>query len=204
MFDSKYLENLKIYVGKDVIIYDRGDEADFYDDWDIQYFLRRKGQKYILIIKERGCERDLTIYDSEIEMKRNIALIVKNIYSKNIDYSLSEEFEDATNTLELKRLISKYADESLYSVNDVKEDRINIQSEENNLYSIFFLDKRGNRCFFERDAEAPFAFARFYNEVVSYRESLKRLETYEKAFQDWLDYDDKIDLLYGSRLKCDN
>lgn len=91
--------------------------------------------------------------------------------------------------------MEQYTDQNLYSVNNLKEDKININENENGLYNIFFLDKNGNVYILEKDRKAPFVFKRFYNEVVYYGETVRQIEEYENVFEDKLDYDMKIELL---------
>ena len=86
MFNRDYLEKLKQYVGKDIQLVESDNEVHIYLDSEIQYFLRKKEQKYILYVSERGKETEEKIYTSEVDMKRNFALWVKSNFSENIKY----------------------------------------------------------------------------------------------------------------------
>ena len=195
MFGNDYLEKLKVYLGKDIEISDNGDEVKIYVDAEIQYFLRKSEERYILYMQERGNETKEKEYASELEMKRNFALWMKNTFGESIEYPFSGKFREAKSVSELKNLMSQYTEEALYSVNDLNEEKINIEQKEGDLYSIFFMDKNGNKYILEQDEEAPFVFKRFYNEVVYYGETLKQIEEYEEIFEDKLDYNVKIQLL---------
>ena len=58
MFNRDYLEKLKQYVGKDIQLVESDNEVHIYLDSEIQYFLRKKEQKYILYVSERGKETE--------------------------------------------------------------------------------------------------------------------------------------------------
>ena len=89
MFNRDYLEKLKQYVGKDIQLVESDNEVHIYLDSEIQYFLRKKEQKYILYVSERGKETEEKRYTSEVDMKRNFALWVKSNFSENIKYPFS-------------------------------------------------------------------------------------------------------------------
>ena len=97
-------------------------------------------------------------------------------------------------------LMQQYADEKTYSINDPKEERINILKSEDGQYSIFFLDKNGKKYILEQETENPFVFKRFYNEVTYYGETMRQIREYEKVFEDKLEDDAKIQLL-GYQMK---
>ena len=86
-------------------------------------------------------------------------------------------------------------DEKTYSINDPKEERINILKSEDGQYSIFFLDKNGKKYILEQETENPFVFKRFYNEVTYYGETMRQIREYEEVFEDKLEDDVKIQLL---------
>ena len=92
MFNRDYLEKLKQYVGKDIQLVESDNEVHIYLDSEIQYFLRKKEQKYILYVSERGKETEEKIYTSEVDMKRNFALWVKSNFSENIKYPFSKQY----------------------------------------------------------------------------------------------------------------
>ena len=92
MFNRDYLEKLKQYVGKDIQLVESDNEVHIYLDSEIQYFLRKKEQKYILYVSERGKETEEKIYTSEVDMKRNFALWLKSNFSENIKYPFSEPY----------------------------------------------------------------------------------------------------------------
>lgn len=137
MLDRSYLEKLKVYLGKDVNISDNDNEIRVYVNAEIQYFLRKNGQRYILYMQERGKEIEEKEYMSEVEMKRNFAIWMKNIFSEDIKYPFSSKFREVRNVSELKNLMHQYANERLYSVNDLAEEKINIEQNESGLFSIF-------------------------------------------------------------------
>ena len=91
--------------------------------------------------------------------------------------------------------MQQYADEKTYSINDPKEERINILKSEDCKYSIFFLDKNGKKYILEQETENPFVFKRFYNEVTYYGETMRKIREYEEVFEDKLEDDVKIQLL---------
>lgn len=195
MFKDNYLEKLKKYIGKDIKVLDTESEVQIYVDAEIQYFLRKKEQQYVLVMQERGRETEERTYRNEIEMRRNFALLMKNVFTKGIEYRFAEKFRNVENITVLKELMRQYTNENLYAVNDLKEDKININENENGLYNILFLDKNGNRYILEQNRKAPFVLKRFYNEVVYYGETLKQIQEYEKVFEDKLDYNMKIEML---------
>lgn len=139
MFNRDYLEKLKQYVGKDIQLVESDNEVHIYLDSEIQYFLRKKEQKYILYVSERGKETEEKRYTSEVDMKRNFALWVKSNFSENIKYPFSGKFREVTSVEELRILMQQYADEKMYSINDPKEEKINILKSEDGQYSIFFF-----------------------------------------------------------------
>ena len=195
MFNRDYLEKLKQYVGKDIQLVESDNEVHIYLDSEIQYFLRKKEQKYILYVSERGKETEEKRYTSEVDMKRNFALWVKSNFSENIKYPFSGKFREVTSVEELRILMQQYADEKTYSINDSKEERINILKSEDGQYSIFFLDKNGKKYILEQETENPFVFKRFYNEVTYYGETMRKIREYEEVFEDKLEDDVKIQLL---------
>ena len=65
MFNRDYLEKLKQYVGKDIQLVESDNEVHIYLDSEIQYFFRKKEQKYILYVSERRKETEEKIYKSE-------------------------------------------------------------------------------------------------------------------------------------------
>ena len=159
------------------------------------HFLRKKEQKYILYVSERGKETEEKRYTSEVDMKRNFALWVKSNFSENIKYPFSGKFREVISVEELRILMQQYADEKTYSINDPKEERINILKSEDGQYSIFFLDKNGKKYILEQETENPFVFKRFYNEVTYYGETMRQIREYEEVFEDKLEDDVKIQLL---------
>lgn len=195
MFNSNYLEKLKVYLGEDINILDNDSEVEIYVDAEIQYFLRKNEKKYILYIRERGYETEEREYKSEIEMRSKFALLMKRVFCENIEYPFGEKFRDVKSIEVLENLMCQYTNRSLYSVDSMKKDKINLEQNKNGLYNIFFVDKNGNKNILEKNEEAPFVFKRFYNEVVYYSEVLKQIEEYEKIFDAKLDYDMKIQLL---------
>lgn len=84
-------------------------------------------------------------------MKRNFALWLKSNFSENIKYPFSGKFREVTSVEELRILMQQYADEKTYSINDPKEEKINILKSEDGQYSIFFLDKNGKKYITSRD-----------------------------------------------------
>ena len=110
MFNRDYLEKLKQYVGKDIQLVESDNEVHIYLDSEIQYFLRKKEQKYILYVSERGKETEEKIYTSEVDMKRNFALWLKSNFSENIKYLFSGKFREVTSVEELRILMQQYAD----------------------------------------------------------------------------------------------
>lgn len=195
MLDRQYLEKLKQYVGKDIPLVESDNEVYIYLDSEIQYFLRKKEQKYILYVSERGKETEEKVYISEEDMKRQFALWLKSSLSEKVKYPFSGKFREVTNVEELRTLMQKYADKELYAINDSQEGRINIYKNRNEQYSIFFLDKRGEKYILEQEAEAPFVFKRFYNEVIYYGETIRQIREYEEVFKDKLDDDITMQLL---------
>ena len=135
------------------------------------------------------------IYISEVDMKRNFALWLKSNFSENIKYPFSGKFREVTSVEELRILMQQYADEKTYSINDPKEEKINILKSEDGQYSIFFLDKNGKKYILEKETENPFVFKRFYNEVTYYGETMRQIREYEEVFEDKLEDDVKIQLL---------
>jgi len=130
-----------------------------------------------------------------MDMKRNFALWVKSNFSENIKYPFSGKFREVTSVEELRILMQQYADEKTYSINDPKEEKINILKSEDGQYSIFFLDKNGKKYILEQETENPFVFKRFYNEVTYYGETMRQIREYEEVFEDKLEDDVKIQLL---------
>ena len=192
---SSYLENLKKYIGKDINILDNGNEVRVYVDAEIQYFLKEDNQRYILYMQERGIETKEKEYAVEKEMQRNVAILLKNVFNEEVKYPFSGKFRDIATISELKNTMSQCVDKKLYSVSSLEKDKINIEQNEGGLYSIFFLDKNGEKYILEQDEEAPFVFKRFYNEVLYYGETLKQIEEYEDIFGDKLEYSIKLELL---------
>lgn len=195
MFKDNYLEKLKEYLGKDIKILNSEFEIRVYVDAEIQYFLRKKEQQYVLYMQERGSETEERVYRTENEMRRKFALLMKNVFGKGMEYPFAEKFRNVESISVLEEVMERYTDQNLYSMNNLKEDKINIIENENGLYNISFLDKNGNIYILEKERKAPFVFKRFYNEVVYYGETLRQIEEYEKVFEDKLDYNMKIELL---------
>lgn len=94
MFKDDYLEKLKEYLGKDIKILNSDSEVKVYVDAEIQYFLRKKEQQYVLYMQERGRETEEKIYRTEIEMRRKFALLMKNVFGKGIEYPFAEKFRN--------------------------------------------------------------------------------------------------------------
>jgi len=195
MFDNDYLAKLRRYLGKDITMLDNNNETSIYGDSETMYFLRNNGQQYILIMKERGIETKLAIFQTEIEMKRKFSLWMKNIFGNGFEYPHIDKFEDIEDASLLKELMFQYSDKELYSVDEEKEDKIILKKNQNDFYNLFFMNKNGKKHIFEQDEAAPFVFERFYTEVVFYGEMLERIKGYELIFEERIEYDMKIELL---------
>lgn len=195
MFSKDYLEKLKEYLGRDIHISDEENEVRIYADEEIQYFLRKREQEYVLYMQERANITKEKEYKSETELSREFALWMKNIFSENIKYPFSCKFEDVKNETELENLMCRHTDNRWYSINSLQKEKINLEQKEDGLYCIFFLDRKGNKYVLEQGEESPFVFKRFYNEVVYYGETLEQIQEYERIFKDKLDCSEKIKLL---------
>ena len=101
MFNRDYLEKLKQYVGKDIQLVESDNEVHIYLDSEIQYFLRKKEQKYILYVSERRKGTEEKIYKSggnlfeKRENKEN-EMVIMNVAEQWLVYATDERASKIT------------------------------------------------------------------------------------------------------------
>ena len=194
MISRNYIECLKIYLGtKTNIVFDE-QTIKVYIDCEIQSVLKEDDSNYILFIVERGNKRKIKEYKSEIEAKRNFAIYVRRMLNDN-ESTVASEFNGIKDTLELRSKMIKLTDEKWYSINNLVEDKINIQKDEAGVYNILFINRNGKKYLIERDRKVPDIFEKFYREVLYYRDIMKQIVEYEKVFNDKIEYKTKIRML---------
>ena len=121
---------------------------------------------------------------SENDLKRNLALRLRKILGKGFDYKYTSMFRKAVNIDMVKRLMSLYCNSDYYSINLPIKGKINLESEKNEEYSVYYIDFNGNRHYMVDSKNASFAFARFYNEVTYLDETIKQINEYSRIFGD--------------------
>lgn len=196
MFNREYLDNLRSYVKNEIPLIDNGNEVIIKVDYEIKYILTKSSTQYTLYIEERGSRRIRNTYNTEIEMKRKFALLMKNVFGEGMDYKYVNKFENIKDLADLQEAMIKYSNKDYFSINDEQADKINLKKKEENIYDLYFMDKNNKKYIIVEDREAPFIFRRFYTETVCFYIMNERIREYENVFkEDVLDYNTKKELL---------
>jgi len=208
--DEQYLKNLKAFIGKEIRIYSLENGIEFYHDIELQYRLIELSlNHYELQIIERGKIAWKTSYDnkSETEMKRELALILRGYFGAGMpDFGLArEKFKsiENKNLTKLDELMSMYVGNDFYSINNPQEWKINFDLSQTGEYDIYFLCKNGTKI--ERGKVGPISiFSKFCLEARYLKESLERINQYQKFFSEHLQDDEIEYLLYRKDIKNRN
>ena len=200
--DGLYLRNLEKFVGKKIPMRELKNGIEFGKDPEVQQrWIEKSKNHYAFQIIERGQLSWEDEYNniSLTEMKRKLAIRLQGSFGKSIDFAKTSEFREILNNdLEkVEQLMKKYVGEGFYSINNPQIDKINLESLEANLYNIYLLHDDGERSYREQKAKEPFAFARFYNSAISLKERLKRIDEYQKVFNDRLTKNEIEEILFN-------
>lgn len=198
--DIQYINNLDKYTGKNIQLKSIGNGIEIYYDFEIQYRLIAKSlNDYEFQTIERGKVIRSIEFHSELEMKRNLALIVKGIFDNRIDYSVSDVFEELSeeNLKELTILMNTHVEEDYYSIDNPERWRINLEpTNQNGKFNLYILLSSNVKVYIESDIGTKRAFKRFYNEAIYFKENMKRINLYQEIFDDRLSYDEIDQLLH--------
>lgn len=200
MISEDYLKKLSQYVGRDIKWIIKKDEIIVQCDAEFSLIIQDNYSTYFLYSEYRG-KRELISkynYDVENDLKVSFARRLRNNFNSGIDYSHSSKFEKANNIKEVVKLLSIYCDSNFYSVDNPQRGRINLESEKEGKYSVYYMDIDGNRHYHEKCEEHSFAFARFYNEIACLSGMVEQINDYSKVFGEKIDDQRTIQrLIYG-------
>ena len=194
--EKSYIENLKKYVGKDLNIIQSENRIEVIQDSEIQYILENSSNNnYIFYFMQRGKKFILGKYSSEIEMRRKFAIAINGFFGEKINYKNADKFEEEKNIIEIERLMNLYVGKDYYSIMNPQKMKMNLEKEEKDKYSIYFLDENGQKIYKEIKVEVPFVFYRFYSETLFFKVSIERVNRYEEIFNDILGCKEKFKLI---------
>ena len=196
MFSNSFMNKVKEFVGTEIKYFISENEIKVYDDVEIQYKLKKLNGNYSLLIIERGKESKIVDFDSEVEARRKFPIYISGYLGEKIDYSSSQELNHTIDINKLKEFMYKSKNRNLFSINKIVTDNIILMNITDSLYDVFFVDRNLKKYYIEQNEKPPYIFGRFYNEVIYYSESLKRLDEYELVFNDVLDYEWRINFLF--------
>lgn len=199
MLDKDYFNKLSEYVGTSIVWTSDNDSVVIKCDVELKFIITHNNNfNYCLYSQYRNNKELIARYSCERELKRKLALRIKNVIGNGIDYRHSSQFRKTTNINDLNNLISLYCDSSFYSINLPEKGKINLESVSNDEYSIYYIDLNGNRHYIEKNKPIPFAFTRFYNEVTYLEQTIEQINQYSKIFNDDItDKETLHKLIYG-------
>lgn len=196
MFSNSFMNKVKEFVGTEIKYFISENEIKVYDDVEIQYKLKNLNENYSLLIIERGKESKIVDFDSEVEAKRRFPIYMRGYIGERIVYSSSQELNHKIDINKLKEFMYKSKNRNLFSINKIVTDNIILMNITDSLYDVFFVYRNLKKYYIEQNEKPPYIFGCFYNEVIYYLESLKRLDEYELVFNDVLDYEWRINFLF--------
>lgn len=195
MFNNNFMFKLVGYLGGKIGYSINDNYIEIYVDAEIQYRLRKLDEQYSLSIIERGIEKKINDFYSELEAQRIFPIYMKGLVEESVEYPHVKEFEKLTNINKLKEFLEQFTNGSLFSINQIVADNVILTNANDDSYDLIFVDKNLQKYYIEQNEKAPFIFKRFYMEIVCYSEMLKRFEEYESYFDDSLDYKFKLKML---------
>ena len=185
MLDKDYFNKLSIFVGKTINWSCDNNTVVVACDNELKFIIKYENDsQYSLYCENRNYIELISTYLFENELRRKFALRIRNILGKGFDYKYTSMFRKAVNIDMVKRLMSLYCISDYYSIDLPMKGKINLESEENEKYSVFYIDFNGNRHYMVDSKNASSAFARFYNEVTYLYETVKRINEYSRIFED--------------------
>jgi len=195
MFSVEYLNSLNQYTGKVLRMEDKGNEAILYVDAEINYVVSKEEDEYVVYIQERGRYRKQASYTTQKELYRMFALMVKSLDSSNVPLKYLSDSNDVPNEKVLREVMEKQFDVDSYSINCPKSYAMNLEKISEDIYDIYFMRHNGEKKYIEEKLVKEEAFFRFYNEAVYFCDRKKKVDAYEKCFDDVLSSEEKIDLI---------
>ncbi|HHZ06203.1 MAG TPA: hypothetical protein GX401_05380 [Clostridiales bacterium] len=197
MIDEVYFNKLSQYVGRDIKWIVRNDEIKVICDVDYSLSIKRNGALYFMYLNHHGQIELLSEYN-ENDLKFHMAQFIKNAYTGDIDYSPSSKFENLKNVNDVEKLLLTYCNLDFYSIDNAQVFKINLISEKDGRYSIFFMDLDGNKHYIEKYGISSFVFPRFYNEIAYFAGSIKQIKEYAKIFNENLTSKENMQrIIYG-------
>ena len=185
MLDNDYFNKLSVFVGKTTNCSCNNNTVVVVCDNELKFIAKYENDlQYSLYSENRDTTELIATYMSENDLKRNLALRLRKILGKGFDYKYTSMFRKAVNIDMVKRLMSLYCNSDYYSINLPIKGKINLESEKNEEYSVYYIDFNGNRHYMVDSKNASFAFARFYNEVTYLDETIKQINEYSRIFGD--------------------
>ena len=192
MIDKNYFNTLSEYVGKNILWKFKENKIIVRCDIQSFYTIEKIGtSNFLLYYNERGRETLMEEYSSEIELKRGFALQAKNHFENCFNYVHFSDFDNEKLDINsLKNKIELYCNSDYYSVDNSRKGRVNLESEENGKYSIYYLKWNGEKIYLEKKQDVPFVFCRFYAEITYMEKKIDLIKEYSEFFNDFIS--DKI------------
>lgn len=196
MLDIWYIKKLEKYIGRKIKIINQRNKVKVIEDVEMQYILEEDTPNhYSFYCVERGKPSLIANYSSAIKMKRNFAIIMKGRLGDSLDYSKLEEFRQVEDRTELEKLMELYIGKEYYSIIKPEKRKINLEYTKDQKYNIYVLWDENQKYYFEQNAEAPFAFFRFYTTALSFKSDLEDISQYQKIFRDKIESEEIFDIL---------
>lgn len=182
--EESYIEKLEKYVGRKLNIIQREKEINVICDAESQYVLKEEDNHFSFYSIQRNQISKIGEYYSEEEMRRMFAITMRGFLGKEIDYSKAEEMEKIESISDVERMMELYVGKEYYSIMKPEKKKINLEISEKKDYNIYLLKENEERSYIEENLEAPFAFARFYNEALFLKTMLERIREYQVIFEE--------------------
>lgn len=189
LLNNRYINTLEKYIGKKIAFTHVENGIRFCSDSEVQYqLIERSSQTYEFQTLRRGQVARTVEYKSHQEMQRRFAITLKGLLGGEIDYSGADKIKAIGNDFaKLNNIMALLVGAEFYSINDPSVMKVNLESTENDKkFSIYILLNSDQKIVIEEAIENPFAFLRFYNEALFLKERMRRIQDYEKLFNDYM------------------
>ncbi len=185
MFDKKYFEDLKRFVGMDLNLSEEGDSICINTNWEMQHGIDFVDGKYKFFYCERGRRYDDGNPCSEKWARYNFATLLRSAFRNKVHYEYIQYFYDIESEEVFIDRMKKYCDAKFYSMYKPKRDAINLEKREDGSYRIYRIDENGKEVdykIFDKNVKISEIYFKFYCDVTSYMHIRESQIDYEEYF----------------------
>ncbi|MCQ2514049.1 MAG: hypothetical protein MJ089_03000 [Ruminococcus sp.] len=196
MLDKNYFDLLMKYTNNKYQWKNLKEYISINIDYETEYMIYQpEPNRFRLYIRNRNDYKDLGFF-SEKNIRRIIAFKLK---CKDV-YYCPEHFEEFREIKDFQTLIDKaglYCNPEYYSINNPQINKINLYQNSDGTYDLYFMFSNGNRKYSCQSVELSDANYKLYLDTEYYERKIKILLEYSELFNDFISYEEKINLIFG-------